>query len=354
MAGTFTPGDLSFNGREIMELSESIFEAVFELPALNEFHEVETGIKAKQQIAIAGLLGMVGTKASGDCTTAVDANGIPYTEKTWDPVEIDVRITQCWKDMIPSFHAWAANNGIEKYDLSGSDWLNFVMERLEFSLMEAVYRHAWFGDTAADNVSGAGNITDGVDLDYFNAIDGFWKQIYAIGTATPARRITIAENSGATYVLQELTAGSSVTILRGLNNKADVRLRGKPLTDRVYICTQSIIDNYADYLESQGVAPSFERLESGFEVLKYRNVMLIPFDFWDRTIAESYDTTVVTFRPHRAVHTVATNLRIGLENESAFTDMLVWYEKKEKTNYIDVSFSIDAKIPEDYLIQAAY
>ena len=352
--GTYDPTSQSFDGKQIQQLSEGVFEEVYELPSLNEFHEIRTGIKATEQIAIFGLLGMVGTKGGTDCSVVTDTNQMDTSEKTWSPVQIDVRIIQCVKDMLPSFHAWGTKNGIDKNDLTGGDWLMFVQERLSYSMEEALLRIAWFGDTAAalTTASPAGVITAGQTIGYHNAIDGFWKQIFTAVAADSTRRYTISENTGGTYALQALAAGKAKTVFYSLETGADLRLRKQK--DKVIIATQSLVDNYALYLESQAVDSSFLRLESGFEVLKFRGTTIIPFDFWDRHIAAYEDNGTTLYRPHRALMTIPMNIQIGLEDESAYKTFKVWYENKDKKNYIDVEFSIDAKLVQEYLFQTAY
>lgn len=355
MPGTYNPATHTFSGKEIQQLNEGIFESVYKLPELNEFHEVKTGVKAQEKIALFGLLGMVGTKGGDDCTTAVDTNQISGSEKEWAPVQIDVRLTQCVKNLLPSFHAWATKNGVNKPDMIGSAWLMFVEERLTYAMHEAVLRIAWFSDTTHEDVGStpSGLLTSGTTKTYFNSINGFWNQIFAIVTGDSTRRYTISENALATKALQlVLGASTGLTVYRNLINGADMRLRNQP--DKVIISTQSLYDNYADYLESQGNDASFLRLESGFEALRYRNTLIIPFEFWDRTITTYFDNGTTYHRPHRAVLTVPENLQIGLEEDGSYSTFEIWYEKKEKTNYIDAEFSIDAKVIENYLIQTAY
>lgn len=352
---TYNPATHSFNGREIQQLNEGIFEKVHDLPELNEFHEVKTGIKAKEQIALFGLLGMVGSTGGADCDTPVDTNVIGGSEKTWDPKQVEVRLVQCVKTLLPSFHAWATKNGVNKPDMIDSAWLKFVEERLAYAMHEAVLRIAWFGDTSHESVDAtpSGLLSSGTNKKYFNAINGFWNQIFSIVASDSSKRYTIAENALASKALQEvLAADRGLLTFRNLINKADMRLRNQP--DRVIVCTQSLYDNYADYLESQGNDASFLRLESGFTALRYRGTLIIPFEFWDRTIQTSFDNGTTYYRPHRAVMSIPENLQIGLEEESSYSLFQIWYEKKEKKNYMDAEFSIDAKVIEDYLVQTAY
>ncbi len=355
MAGIGDFSGLTFSGREIEQLNEGVFEKIFENPQLNEFHEVKTGIKAKQQIALFGLLGMVGTTGAAGCEPTVATNQIAATEKFWDPEQIEVRLTQCIKSLLPSFIDWAAKNGVNKPDMIGSAWLMFVEERLETAMYEALLRHAWFGDTnsAHTDDSPAGLLTPGLSVHFFDAIDGFWAQIFDIVAADATKNDDISENDEATEAAQlALGASTAITAFRNLATNADIRLRKEP--SKVIICTQTLFDNYATYLESQGVDLSFDRIESGFETLRFRNIPIIPFDFWDRNIDANENSGTVLSNPHRALLTVPENIQIGLEEDGTWSNFNIWFERKEKTNYIDAEMSLDVKVVEDYLIQTAY
>lgn len=347
--------NLSFNGREVEQLSEGIFERVFQNPQLNEFHEVKTGIKAKQQIGLFGLLGMVGTTGAAACEPTVATNQITPTQKTWDPNQIEVRLTQCIKTLLPSFIEWASKNGVNKPDMIGSAWLMFIEERLVTSMEDALLRHAWFGDTDAAHTddSPAGLLTPGLSIHFFDAFDGLWKQIFDAVTADSDRLVAITENALGTTALQlALGASTAIDTFRSMLNNADMRLRNAQ--EKVFVVSQTLFDNYATYLESQSFDASFLRLESGFEILKYRNIDVIPFDFWDRNIVANENSGTVLYRPHRAILTIPENLQLGVEDESSFSTFEIWYERKEKTNYIDAEFSLDSKMIENYMFQTAY
>lgn len=349
-----TASDLTFNGKEIQSLSEAVFEQVFEKPALTLFHDVETGIKAKQQIALLGKFEMVGKKDTG-CSPAATGEEIAMAEKFWEPERIYVRLVQCWSDIKGTFFVWALKNGLEIADLTRTDFANFINERLDDALFESVLRHAWFGDTDAADVdaSPAGLLTSGTDADYWNAIDGLWKQIFAIVAADSNRRYTITENSAGSYSLQDtLAADRAIKTFRALIEGADKRLKGAK--GKVIVCTDSLWDNWLTYKESQGMDSSFVRQAEGFETDVYRGVPIIKFDFWDRMIRTYFDNGTTYDRPHRALLITVPNVKIGTEEVANLTEIDQWYEKKEKQTYFDALYSLDAKIIEDYMIQAAY
>jgi len=145
-----TPGDLTWNGKEIMSLQEAILERFFNKPALQQFHTLKTGIKAKQQIAFLGSLGLIG-KSRSSCSTTVDTPSITNTEKFWNPCKIGFRVEPCWTDILETFFVWGMNNGIKKEDLTNTDFFAFLKDRFSDAMYEASLRHIWFGDTDAAN-----------------------------------------------------------------------------------------------------------------------------------------------------------------------------------------------------------
>ena len=65
----FTPGQITFSGEEVRELSQVIFEKEFRNPEISLFHTVDEEIKADKQIAfmtqLSGLLGAGSSSADG-------------------------------------------------------------------------------------------------------------------------------------------------------------------------------------------------------------------------------------------------------------------------------------------------
>lgn len=351
--------DLTFNGEEIKAVSEAVFESAFAKPELTKFHSVVNGIVAKKQIAILGRLnGLVG-KGTGSCDPSSATNAIVNTEKFWEPAMVSDRFESCWSDLKETFFLYGTKKGIEKYDLTGTDFLNFVEELVSDAIQEAIYRIAWFGDTTAENVVDGGVITDGTDLAYFNKIDGFWKQIFAIVAGDSARKTTdlASRNGQSTFALQAFTATDTTNkvvsnALQNMRFGADYRLREK--ANLVYVVTQSVADQYERELLAYNVAFTTERLENGITLLKSGGIEVYSFNLWDRIIRTYYSDGTKYYLPHRAVLVTPENLQVGTEEVTAMSGMDVFNDKKSKKNFIDFAFNIDAKVVLDYEIQVAY
>ncbi|CAB4152453.1 hypothetical protein UFOVP606_11 [uncultured Caudovirales phage] len=358
--GVLNPAQLTWNGKEVMALNEAIFESVFVNPAITDFHTIVTGIVAKQQIAYLGLLGLVGKRGQG-CDPTSDTATATMTEKFWMPESIQMRLEECWTTYNASFFVWAQNKGVKRADLTNTDVMAFIEERATVALDEAKLRHAWFGDldAATTTDSPAGIITSGTDLSFFNAIDGFWKQIYQIVAATPeVKAASIAKNAGASFVLQAFTATDTtnrviMSNMQDVLDNADVRLTDRE--DKVFIVTKSVYDQLKRELKSYtAVNESYMYNIDGIPTLMFDGVPVKKFSFMDRTIRAYQSNGTKWYQPHRIVLTTKANMQIGVEDEAALSTLDVFFDKRTKNNFIDSAFLMDAKVVENYMISVAY
>jgi hypothetical protein len=356
-----TAADITFDGEQIKSLGEAVFESAFAKPEIAKFHKIVTGIVAKKQIVIMGRIsGLVG-KGSGECDPTDGPNTIGMSEKFWTPEMISDRLSQCWVDLKETFFVWGLKKGVEKSDLTSTDFLNFVEELMVDVIYEAIYRFAWFGDTDAADVDAtpAGVLTSGTNAAYFNKINGFWKQAFGIVGASAARLTAgiTAKNGAASYALQAFnstdTTNRVVTnTLQNMKFGADRRLRGDET--KVYIATQSVADQYERELIATTTAYEIDKIENGISLLKSGSIEVYVFEFWDRIIEEFYDNGTTYHLPHRIVLVSPENLQVGCEDEGSLISMDTFYDKKTKKNYIDFAFSLDAKIIKNAEIQLAY
>ena len=358
--GVLNPASVAWNGKEVMAMSEAIFEDVFINPAITDFHTIVPNIVAKQQIAYLGLLTMVGRSGSG-CNPNADTPTAPLSEKFWNPSPITFRLKECYTTYNASFFVWAQNKGIKRADLTNTDVFNFIQQRVTTNLDESQLRHAWFGDTDASNYNGspAGIITNGVNVDLVNAFDGFFKQIYAIVAGDATRKgATITKNSGGTYALQAFDATDTtnkvvIGYFRSTLTKADLRLRGR--ADKIFIVTQSVYDQYLTELESYSAIESAYKLQQdGTTQLTYRGIPVIPFAFLDRMVDVLQNNGTKWYQPHRIVLTTKQNLQIGVEDESSLKQLESFYDQTTKENIMDAEWLMDAKVIQNYMIEVAY
>lgn len=341
--------NIDWDGGFVEALGEVIIEAAFRKPAISEFHSVHNGIKAKDRVGTLGRLNKLLITDAG-CGTGQTTKAVPSSQKIWDPAKLKMWMQQCEEDLEGTFFIWATKNGIDRKDLTGTDFMTFLMSILPDGVLEDLFRIAWMGDTAIV----AGDLTNGAgDVPNYDQLDGIWKKLLAITTADAARRYTIAENALTPAATQlALGATAAYDVFKGLVNDSDSRLKNAPNT--VIIATRTLMQNYADYLESKDNFKSFERIESGFNQLMFRGIPVIEFELLDRYIAADFIPGVDLDTPHRAVLTTRDNLGLGSDDIQKWDDFDIFFDKTTELLNIKGGFKLDTQVIEDYMVQVAH
>ena len=204
MAAIFDISNLTINEEEAQELSKAIFELALEQGDLAAHHDIQSGIQHKTQIPFIGTLGLVGKKVVG-CKPDVNGNQIPFSEKFWDPELVGDRLAHCATDVNPLFKLFKKAQKInpDYFDRIDSEELGVVLMRLSEAMKEMLIRLVWFGDKGIDTVANGGVLKNGTDKDFFNIIDGLWKQILTIDIPSNSKyRVAIDANAEANYADQ--------------------------------------------------------------------------------------------------------------------------------------------------------
>ncbi|KOS06997.1 hypothetical protein AM493_13870 [Flavobacterium akiainvivens] len=345
--------DLTLNAREAETMSEVIFERVFNESDLAEYHEVETGIDVKTQIAFAERLGLLGKKSEG-CTPN-EAGGFTLTEKFWTPVLEDFRLKHCQNDMPALLKLFRKSQRINPdfFDAVGTQEFGVIIAAVESALIENIHRKVWFNDTAAATISNSGVFTNGTDLEYFNSFDGLFKQIFTEVPSNAANRVAITANGGANYTAQALAEDAALAIFEKMVTVADERLVSAE--DAFILASRTLADNYRATLRNKNLGSGFlEVVEEGRPKLYFDGIEVkVRYD-WDRYIKQYQNNGTKHNLPHRAVLTTKSNIPVGTLSEDDLTKLDVFYDKTLKTNIMDAAYTLDAKHLEAYMTVAAY
>jgi len=353
MAASINLSALTFSADQLRQMNELVVTAVLEAPEMNLFHTLHPGIKNDAQIGIIpGTLGLIGKAAQG-CSPTADTLTDTAVLKTWTPKRIEMILDQCATDIASSMAKLARKLGTEVNDLTGTEYFAFILGLLEKDIPKMIFRHAWFGNTAAANVSDspAGVITDGVDTDYFNVINGFFYQLATIYGTTAARLTAISGNSQATFSLQDsvLTPALAYADVNTVVDSALAELAAQP--DRVLLMTRSVNQKLRRHLISLGTVYDVEIAKNGMEVGNYDGIKTITIPLWDQWI-RAYESNGTKYNnPHRVVYTTESNLNIGMEGTSLFDNVNSFYDQYTRQNRIEASDAFDAKIIDDRLVQ---
>lgn len=348
---------LTLNAEEANSTSQAVFEKAIMESELAEAHDIVTGIQHKTQIPFIGNLGLLGYKQTG-CDRTVDGSSIPLTEKFWDPVLIGDRLKHCATDInaLLKLFRKATKISPDFYDRIGSEEMGVIVAKIDIAMKSMLNRLVWFGDTAADNVSGSGVIKNGIDVKYFNPIDGLFKQIFTEVPTSASNYVAITKNAGASYAAQALDADFALGLFRSMYNKMDARFF-QALEDGaqpVFYVTRELYQNYQDQLEDKSLVFTLAEAKDGVTSLSYRGIPIrVRYD-WDNNIKSYQDNGTKLNLPHRALLTVKENIPVGTVSTSDFNNLESWYEQKDKANYIDFDLKLDVKHLLPYLTVAAY
>jgi len=334
---------LTLNPKESTEFEAFIQERIFEQPILSTIHRIWPGIKMKEQIVFAGLMGKTGI-ADPDCDRPTSGAGAAMSQKYWDPANMGDTFELCQAEVNALFKAYydKITSYAQKFDIEGSDQMRFIAALIEDSASKAIARIVWFGDKS---VAAAGASTAGLkaagDVKFYSLIDGLWKQIFTGVIANKIAKADVETNATDTF--------------KGMWKKSDVRLRSA-LNKKLFV-SRSIFDAYVNELTEKSQTFTLALTTDGLATVNWNGIPVINMEtVWDLNLDDFVTNTTdnLPFLPERAVLTVSDNIPVGTLNDGDFTQLEAWYNRDERKNKIAYGMTIDAKVLEDYMITVAY
>ena len=345
---------LILNNENLGSIRDAVQETLFNDENFNQYVTIAK-VKNGDPIALIGELEMVGKKGSG-CDPTYDEKGIANSMKRWELGDWQIPIKICYESLKGTIAEYSLKTGTQIGDLTDTDVMAIYTAALTRAIQQMIWRFGWFGDTAAQNVTEGGKITDGVATDLFTTCDGLFKRIFAICASKPAQRTTIAANAKTTAAEQKstmLAKGAATDLIDQLLMDADSRI----LDDgsAVLMMTRSLADalTYDIKKTYQQIMP-WEKVFDGFDVANYNGVTIARISIWDRLIAANEKGTTTVNLPYRAVFANPKQLLVGTPQESLISDLDIWFSKKERRNYIYSTGKIGTAVLEEKLVHAAY
>lgn len=356
MGAIISTSGLNLNAEEVKKLSEAIFEKAFVDGDLTRTHIIMVNIEYKKKILLIGRLGLVG-KCIDACNIAESSETIPTSEKMWDPIKAGFRLVHCEDDLDQLFVTASRKYNAYNYDISGTEEEKFIFMVADEGLMEMLNRMLYFGDTTAATIANGGNLKNGLNVAFFNCIEGEWKQIFAIANPTGAAKryyVEIPENAEANYDDQfDLDSERTLKTMRAMYNRADKRLIHSG--EAYYEMTSSMHANWADLLETKSLGMCCNAEEKkGTGLFAYRNIPIVVNDYWDRAIASYFDNGTKYDKPHRVILTTPANVPIGTPDKDSLDTLKSFFVDKDSKHYVDAIAKFDIKVLEDYMLMAAY
>ncbi len=331
----------NFQGELLTSLAELAYEDLIKAPDVGDLVTIFPGIVAKKEMGLIGKGGLVGKAAKG-CDDDPGDYTIPIRRTQWDPALWEVALALCYADLEGTAAVYSLNTGVRIPDLTDTDYMAIVRNVLVEALREMFFRFVWFGDTDAAT---AGILSPGVDPEFFDVIDGFWKQVMAAAVDNNLRKATIVENAGATYAAQELIPSNVIGYLNSVYYKAPLQLRS--MADREILVTQSVYDAYQQALSDSGCCTESARamLQDGSPAPLYINgTKLVPVPKWDEMIAEYENDGTKLNQPHRILFTSKSLLGVAVDATSSIAGVETFYDVVSKKVFIRAMGRIDAEL----------
>lgn len=312
MATNITVPSVTYTPKETREV---FLKPVFEDPDLMAAFTVRTDIQNQEKLYFTNDLSKI-TKKYQSCSNSEtartnDTRKISITEKTLTTVPLEVNLELCADVFTSTFYDQARKSGLNVNDLTGTEIETLTLDIVRTAMKEDFFRIISLSETASPDA-------------HYQQLDGLWRTIFNnVNSYCISVRETIGSGSLATDAAHDK--------LWELFEDAPNVLKQLPESDRVFYVTGSIYDNLLRTYSKLGQTEAqFRNLVDGQQRLMFNGIPVIPMRSWDRWISADFGS----FAPHRIVYTTPKNHIIGIEADSDFNQIEMWYEKKEEINYI--------------------
>ena len=352
---------------QVTDLKLALFLESYKISNFREYHTILTGMKKGQQVLFMGdyneLVGQ--TRTVGACAMPESIGSISTSGKKWNPTAWGEQLDFCsddWQNYISQF---ALAMGINQFDLTNTDIMDIVLEKLAKRIQQAHWVKAWFGDTAsaAFDASPDGVLIDVKYVPFFSTFDGYFKQMVnytATDDTTAKQLVSIAGNNKVTYdtyAKQLAWAKTTSSVHTGFNNAYDVAhsiafdtpafIRKN--SGKTALCTRMFYDALLQNFIGKGLESMYVNLTEGVEGLKVLGITYIPMDVWD-TVIENYEHDGTKYNnPFRVVVTTKENLQYSTTGsaEIGIKDARTFYVQKDHKTYLEFLDETDAIVVMD-------
>lgn len=338
---------------DVGSIKKAINLTAYEKQSLSQFVTLTTASN-DDPVAFLGSMEDVGKSGSG-CDPVYEEKGIANSQKRWAIGSWQIPIKICYESMFGTIAEYALKKGTNIADLSGTDIMTIYTAKLQEAMDSMRWRLTWLGNKNAQNVSDGGKITNGVKTDLFDTCDGLWQRIFTICTNTPKQLTKIDANNKPTPDEQQ-TAALADGYMTGLVDKMLMDVDSRILDDKdsVLVMTRSMAMAFEhDLKERYKMILPWEKVDNGMQTTVYNGVKVARCSIWDRQISAYEKGTATVNLPYRALFYNKKQLLSG--SPENFVDQLsIFFDEKERRNYIYATGKMGTQTLEDDMIHAMY
>lgn len=344
----------------VSKLSDLIKKNALEYGKLDAMISILDGVDVQKKIGFLGELTAIGMTSGAGCTYNTVAGTIPTTEKEWNPILFDTKLTLCSEDIEGTIAELSLKKGVNRNDMSDTEYMDMFIMALEIAINKMYWRIIFHADKDAANIddSPAGIITAGVDVKLLNMIDGFWKRARVIVAAAPAQLVAIAANAQATTALQNstFTPALALTAANNIYYNAPVETQAKMLSGSYAAWTtvafyNKLIQNFQGFQLESMLSNQTEGIKGGINI---NGISFMPVFEWDDMINRFENLGAKKNNPFRVACFEKTNFLVGIPSMTEWGQFKSIFSEETDQMYIKIKDKIDAQFYEDSLIMVAF
>lgn len=348
--------NISVDPKDVTDLKDLIPLSIDQDEEFQRFvglKKVENG----DPVAFLGEMDDVGVAGSG-CDPTYQEVGIANSQKRWELGDWQIPIKICYEALAGTIAEHSLKTGTEVGDLTSTEFMTYIIRpALERQMKRMIWRFGWFGDKGAKNIAESGQLTTDVKKELFTTCDGLFKRIFTQCASKSHQLTAIEANGKETWAEQKaamLTKGVATGIMDTMLMDADSRISSDP--NAVVLMTKSFADCLThDVKERFNLIMPWETVFDGLDMVKYDGVTIARVSIWDRMIRAYENTGKKLNKPFRLVYAnTNTQLQVATNADGLISDLDIWFDKKERRNYIYSTGKIGTQILEDDMFQAAY
>lgn len=347
--------NIEVHPQDVKDLKELIPLTINQDEDFNKYTTIKK-VKDGDPVAFIGDMDDVGV-AGGGCDPEYQEVGIANKQKRWELGDWNIPIKICYEALKGTIAEHCLKTGTAIGDLTSTEFMTYIIRpALERQMMRMIWRFGWFGNKNIQAVSEGGVLTDDVKKELFTTCDGLFLRIFAQCAENEKQLTSIVANQEDTFAAAKakmLVKGTATGLVDSMLMDADSRITAD--SGSVILMTKWMADAlHWDVKERFNTIMPWEKVFDGFEVAKYDGVTIARISIWDRFIA-AYEKSGEKFNlPYRMVFGNIKNFMIGSDQDGLISDLDVWFDRKERRNYIYSQGKIGTNLLEDDMFHAAY
>lgn len=344
--------NLKLQPENLASIKEAVQETFYNDENFGEFVSIQK-VKDGDPVALLGEMEMVGKSGSG-CDPTYEEKGIANSMNRWELGDWNIAIKICYEALKGTIAEYSLKTGTAIGDLTSTDFMTIYTDALQRAMQQMIWRYGWFGDKAAALSTNGGKLSAGMDVDMFNTCDGLFKRIFA-ATATKNHTEIAANNEDTTaaQIAAIRKKGAATDLVDTILMDVDSRILDD--SKAVLLMTRGLADALTyDVKKTYHDRMPWEKIFDGFDVATYNGVKIARVGIWDRMINGYEKSDSKVNLPYRAVFCNPKHLMVGTDADSLISELDIWFDQKERRNYLYATGKIGTHLLEENMIHAAY